>query len=119
MVTWIRLSIVLALFSGAAVLIAQERATLTSPLTHPSDTYCDLSSVTITMNPATISASLVCEQGTTLLKTYNSTTTPTGATLLHSLNIGNFSGATSMIHSVYNRLITDGVIAGTISGTPQ
>lgn len=116
----ILLGIAIVVVALTSAFSAQERATLTAPITHASATYCDLQQVHIILSPvASITATLKCEQGEIIEKTYNGTTNPTGATLLHSLNIGNFSGATSMVKSVYNRLITDAVIAGTISGSAQ
>lgn len=42
------------------------------------------------------------------------------AALLSALNTSNNSGANpSLIKRVYNRLITDAVIVGTVNGTPQ
>jgi hypothetical protein len=113
------------LLIGVAMLVfgslapAQERVTLTSPLVttvstmHVGSVLLDLDASRITVvveNPANV---------VVVIKVYDSTTNPTGATLLHSLNIGNFS-VNSLMKAVYNRLLTDGVIpAGSITGTAQ
>ena len=98
---------------------AQEIHTLTTPVNVTTTTWT-LQYVTIDLVNSRISAQLVSNAGALLVKTYDATTVPTGSTLLHSLNTGNFSGATSLAKSVYNRLVTDGVIAaGSVSGTPQ
>jgi hypothetical protein len=55
--------------------------------------------------------------GTIITKIYSEVTNPTGATLLHNLNTGNFT-VNSLLKAVYNRLINDGVINGTVSGSP-
>lgn len=48
---------------------------------------------------------------------YDSTTTPTGAALIVSLNKANLS-TTSLEKRILNQLISSGLIAGTVSGTP-
>lgn len=96
---------------------AQEVVTLTAPIvkTAPS---CNVDTVLIDVTRLRIVASLVCPGGDPIIKVYDSTTAPSGATLLHNLNTGNFS-VNSLMKAVYNRLIADGVITGTISGVPQ
>lgn len=96
---------------------SQELVTLTTPIVKTA-TGCVLDQVLLDVGRNRIVASLVCAGGDPISRTYDSFTTPTGATLLHNLNIGNFS-TNSLIKAVYNRLITDGVITGTISGIPQ
>ena len=49
---------------------------------------------------------------------YNSTTTPTGDALLTGLNKADLS-AKSLERRIYERLIADGVITGTIAGVPK
>lgn len=96
---------------------SQELVTLTAPIVR-STSGCVLDSLLLDVGRNRIVASLVCAGGDPISKQYDAFSTPTGATLLHSLNIGNFS-TNSLIKAVYNRLITDGVIAGTVSGIPQ
>lgn len=99
------------------VLPAQEAVTLTAPIVTTAS-GCALDTLILDVTRARIVAVLTCAGGAPITKQYDSFTTPTGATLLHSLNTGNFS-VNSLVKAVYNRLITDGVIAGTVSGTPQ
>lgn len=111
-------------FSVAALIAigitdAQELVTLSTPIVPPSVTNCHLERLVVDVDALTISAFLKCPNGGAISKTYDSTTTPTGSTLLHTLNIANFSSGPSLIRSIYIRLIGDGVITGTISGTPQ
>src|SRR2546423_613325 len=113
-----RLVLLVALLIAVPVL-AQEAVTLTTPITKPSITTYQVATVLIDLQRSAIVATLTGSNGETLVKTYDAGTTPTGATLLHSLNIGNFSGATSLIHAVYNRLNTDGIVVGAVSGVPQ
>lgn len=97
---------------------AQEVVTLTTPVVKTATT-CRVSVVTIDLDRASVTAALTYSTGEVGAKTYDAATTPTGATLLHALNIGNFSGATSLIKAVYNRLALDSVCVGTVTGTAQ
>lgn len=96
-----------------------EQLDLSVPLTTTVASY-KLDSVLIDLRNAQIVLNLSGLNGETpIVKVYNSATTPTGATLLHNLNVGNFSGATSLIKAVYNRLIADGILSGSVSGSPS
>lgn len=124
--------VLLALILGSCFLVptyiarfaAQEAVTLATPIVKPSIASCALDYLVLDPDMAApanarIMAVLVC--GTdTVQKVYDATTTPTGASLLSSLNTSNNSGANpSLIKKVYTRLIADGVITGTVAGTPQ
>ena len=111
--------LLLALLLLPVCIGAQEVVTLTTPIAKTA-TSCRVSIITIDLDRSAITAQLVyLPTGETGQKMYDAASNPTGATLLHSLNIGNFSGATSLIKAVYNRLASDGVCVGTVSGTPQ
>lgn len=112
-----KILIVLALLIPI-VLPAQEAVTLTTPIVKTATSSCALDSLLLDVKGARIVVALSCNNGDTINKQYDNSTTPTGNALLHSLNIGNFS-TNSLIKAVYNRLITDGVISGTVSGTAQ
>lgn len=99
-----------------AVVPAQEVVTLGTPIVRTAN-GCALDTLLLDVTRARIVASLLCG-GEPVTKQYDQFTTPTGATLLHALNVGNFS-TNSMIRAVYLRLITDGVISGTVSGSVQ
>jgi hypothetical protein len=108
--------VVLGLLTNAGS--AQEIHTLTTPVTVTTTTYT-LTYLGLDVAGNRIVVNLTSNTGVLLSKTYDNTTTPTGATLLHTLNIANFT-TNSLVKAVYNRLIADGVIpAGSISGTPQ
>jgi hypothetical protein len=107
--------LVLTLAGGAR---AQESVTLTSPIIKTSTSSCALETFDLNIPKATIAVTLTCNNGDAIGKVYNSTTTPTGASLISTLNTSNNS-TTSLVKRVYNRLIADGVITGTVSGTPQ
>lgn len=98
---------------------AQEVVTLTTPITKPSTTVCQLDSLLLDVAGKRIVASLTCPNGDPISKQYDAFTTPTGATLLSSLNVSANSPANSLIKKVYARLIADGVISGTVGGTAQ
>lgn len=111
------------LLCGIAVLSlaqprAQETVTLTVPLVQTTTAY-RVQSITFDLDTSSIYVQIRGTNGELVQKTYNSTTTPTGATLLHAINTGNFS-SNSLLKAVYNRLLTDGVIpAGSIIGVAQ
>ena len=97
---------------------AQEKVTLTTPVSHSITDY-HVRYVGLDVDGGQIVIELIANSGETLTKVYNAGTTPTGATLLSSINTANFSGSTSFLHAIYNRLIADGVLTGAVSGTPQ
>lgn len=107
-----------AILLGAAALGAQELVTLTTPITPPTLSAYHVERLTLDVDAGRISVQLKGTNGEALSKVYDSTTTPTGATLLHALNVGNFS-VNSLLKAVYTRLLTDGVLVGTVSGIPQ
>src|SRR4051812_47997065 len=96
---------------------AQELVTLTTPQTQTATT-CTVDYIGLDLANARIAVQAHTNVGPLPVKTYDASTTPTGAALLHSLNIGNFS-VNSLLKAVYARLSTDGVCTGTVSGTPQ
>lgn len=106
-------------FSFSAGAIAQETVTLTTPITS-TITAKHVGIVCENLDNSSIYVQIENISNTTLVtKTYDATTVPAGATLLHQLNVGNFS-INSMMKAVYNRLITDGIIeAGSVTGSPQ
>lgn len=94
-----------------------EQINLTTPELHPSNPTYILDQVILNVSGKYIRIDLIGANGEQKSKTYDGGTIPTGATLLHNLNIGNFSGTTSLIKAIYNRLFVDGVLVGTVSGT--
>lgn len=95
-----------------------ERIDLTTPITYPSTGFHELERLTLDVKAGTIYVQLLGQNGESVSKVYNATTSPTGATLLSQLNTSNNS-TTSLIKRVYNRLVADGVLVGTVSGSPQ
>jgi hypothetical protein len=97
---------------------AQEIVTLTTPQTATA-TSCSVNYLGLDLAANRIIVEVTLSPtGAKAQKVYDATTTPAGATLLHQLNIGNFS-VNSLMKAVYARLSTDGVCTGTVSGTPQ
>lgn len=96
-----------------------ERVDLTAAETKPNCTFYELERLTIDIKAKSITAQLLGTNGESKSVVYNATTTPTGASLLATLNTSNNSAGTSLVKRVYNRLVTDNVIAGTISGSPD
>lgn len=108
---------VLFILAGAFA-TAQEIVTLTTPQTATA-TSCSVNYLGLDLSASRIIVEVTLSPtGAKAQKVYDGTTTPTGATLLHNLNTGNFS-VNSLMKAVYNRLSTDGVCAGTVGGTPQ
>lgn len=103
----------------AGTTLAQERVDLTAPIAKVSTQNCALDYFVIDVGNSRIKVDLKCNNGDLVSKTYDASTTPTGASLLSSLNTSNNSAGTSLIRRVYNRLTADGVITGSVSGTPQ
>jgi hypothetical protein len=109
------LALVLSL---TVVASAQERIDLTAPETKPNTTSYSLSALHLDWDNGTILVFLKGANGEVFVKAYTPTTTPTGVSLIISLNKANLS-VTSLQKRIYQQLIADGVKVGTISGTPQ
>ncbi len=98
-----------------------ETVTLTSPITKPNVTALALDKVIIDVTNKSLYITWTGNTGELFSASYPTPSIgskPSGATLLHSLNIANFS-VNSMVKQIFNRLIADGEIAGTITGTPD
>jgi len=94
-----------------------EQHDLTTPVTITTNNY-KLTFMTINSIAQSVSFNVSDNNGNVIGKTYDASTTPTGATVIHSLNTGNFT-VTSMTKTILQRLATDGVIPpGSVSGTP-
>lgn len=96
---------------------AQELVTLTTPVAK-TQTTCRVSVISLDLDRLSVTATVTFNTGETAQKAYDAASTPTGATLLHNLNTGNFS-VNSLMKAVYTRLATDNVCVGTVSGLPQ
>ena len=100
-----------------------ELITLTSPITKPNQTSVVLDQVHINVTTQSIAVQWLGNNGEIGSAVYPTpapagSSQPSGATLLHALNTGNFS-VNSLVKAVFQRLQTDGYLpAGTISGTP-
>ncbi len=102
---------------------AQEVLTLTSPIVLGNTTTCTLESFFIYPSIANaangrIVVTLKGTNGETFVKEYNAGTNPTGASQISLLNTANNS-STSLIKRIYQRLSTDGVCVGSVTGSPQ
>lgn len=95
---------------------AQERVTLGTPIT-VSQTGWDLSSMLLDVDHMRIIIRLRATgtANTTLEKTYDGAV---GDNLLRALNKANLT-TRSLIQRTYDRLIADGVIDGSVTGTPR
>lgn len=93
---------------------AQERVDLTTPIVRTATT-CTIDYALLSVRSSTVVVGLVCgtEDKT---KTYDATTTPTGLSLLTALNKANLT-TRSLVQRLYDRLILDGVLVGTVAGT--
>lgn len=106
----------LALSRVEIEVVAQERVTLAAPVNF-SQTGWDLSAMVLDVDKMQIIIRLrsTGSAALTLEKTYDGAV---GDTLLRSLNKANLT-TRSLIERTYDRLISDGVISGTVSGTPR
>jgi hypothetical protein len=107
-------------------LAAQEIVTLTTPIVKPSTSTCRLEELHIDPDLAVFANSrivvvMACNNAAdSFTKQYDQFTTPTGAALITTLNRSNNAvGNPSLIAKVYNRLVADGVLIGTVSGAVQ
>lgn len=100
-------------------LAAQEAVTLTTPIVKPATATCQLDTLVLDIKGGRIIATLGCNNGDVINKQYDATTTPTGVSLLSTLNQSNNSAGNSLIKKVYTRLNVDGVVVGTVAGTAQ
>lgn len=112
-----KILVLLLLLLAPTILPAQEVVTLATPQVKTAPA-CALDTLILDVTRSRIVAQLVCPGGDPINKQYDSFSTPTGATLLSQVNRGNFT-INSLIKVVYQRLIADNVISGTVSGTPQ
>lgn len=120
-------TIIVTIILITTVVTAQEVINRTVPVTTPTDNSCQLNRLIIEppltlpiARPARIYIELIGTSGVIASKVYDNTTTPTAATLLTNLNKANHSGGNpSLVASIFNRLITDNVCAGTVTGVPQ
>jgi hypothetical protein len=103
-----------------------ETVVLQPPITPPAQTDVALISLTIDLPTKSVFIQWKANtgvQGSAFYSTPVPTdhpTQPTGSVLLTTLNKKNFSGANpSMVKAVYNQLIADGYLTGTVSGVPD
>ena len=107
----------------AGQVIAQEVLTLTTPIVNPNTTACNLESIQIypsigALSQGRIVVYLKGSNGEVFTKTYDANSNPTGASQISLLNTAN-NTSTSMLKRIYQRISTDGVCVGTVTGTPQ
>ena len=98
-----------------------EIVTLTSPLTKPNVTTVTLDQIIINRTNMSIYITWFGNTGEQFSASYptpSPNSQPSGSTLIHTLNTSNFS-TNSLQKQVFNRLIADGYLAGTVSGTPD
>ena len=111
------LALAAVLLAFAVSTPAQESIHLAVPVVR-STTDCSLRYLGLDVGNARIVVELACNDGSTIQKVYDATTTPTGAALLTTVNRLDNSSVSFIAH-IYQRLIADGVVTGTITGAPQ
>lgn len=94
-----------------------ETLTLTTPqiVTTTTSAYT-IDLISLDIRNLSISIQIRGQNSEVITKTYDNSTVPTGALLLHTLNTSNFS-VNSLLKAILNRLITDGVLLGSVTGT--
>lgn len=92
-----------------------ELITLTTPVTTPAITTWRVASLLLDWDGARIAITLRGSGGERLTHDYSGAT---ATTLMNALNTANLS-TTSLHKRVIQRLVTDGMLTGTISGSPD
>ena len=107
---WRYVAVVVLLVNG--LVIGQERITLATPETSPSNVDYQLSDISLNRDRGEVTIQLRGQHQESVLCVYNTKTTPTGATLLKAMNKADFStpyvgNATtgSLAQRVYHRLV--------------
>lgn len=95
-----------------------EKVTLATPETKPPVTEYEVEYLHFDLKQKLIIVKLIAPTGETKEKRYDPTTNPTGAQLLNTVNTSD-NRTVSLIKKVYQRLALDGVLVGTIVGTPD
>ena len=99
----------------AVVGAAQEKVDLTTPVAKTSTQNYQIASVLLDWGGARIKITLVANNGENLVHEYTGTT---ATNLMISLNKANLT-TRSLNQRIFDRLIADGVIVGTVGGTVQ
>ena len=92
-----------------------ERVDLIVAETHPSNTQYVVERLTLDWDAGFIYIQLKGVNGEAKSVVYNSQTTPTGTTLMVNLNKANLT-IRSLNQRIFDRLITDGHLVGTVKG---
>lgn len=93
-----------------------EQVDLTVPTARSSTLNYHVERLTLDWDAGTIAIQLKGNDGSALSKSYDATTNPTGAALMTSLNKINLT-TRSLNQRIFDRLILDGVLIGTVAGT--
>jgi hypothetical protein len=96
----------------------QERVNLTNPIAKPSISNYTISYLALDWSNQRVTIELLANNGERLSKVYDSTTNPTGNTIMTGLNTANLT-TRSLNQRVFDRLIQDKVIEGTVTGVSQ
>jgi hypothetical protein len=109
----IRRTLLVLLFLSCA-LSAQERVDVGTPIVKTITTW-RVNVFSVKPEQDTIFIQVIANTGETRDKSY---TGPVGRTLISGLNTANLT-TRSLYQRILDRLIADGVIAGTVAGTPR
>jgi hypothetical protein len=92
-----------------------EIITLTVPIVPPSLTNYRVNSLAFDWDAASITVGLKGPNGESRFHSYNGAT---ATTLMNAVNKANHS-TTSIQRQVINRLVSDGILSGSVSGSPD
>lgn len=99
-----------------------EQVDLTAPVTRTLTAW-SIQSFTVNVEQLLVAVSLRGDDGSRLTVGYPTPAArqglPSGQTIISALNTANNSTGTSMAKRILQRLIADGYITGTVSGTPS
>lgn len=108
--------ILLALLLISPAINGQELVNLTTPIVRPSTTNYQVTQLVLNWELGSINVTLKSNTGDILVKNYDGSTNPTGASLMISLNKANLT-ARSLNQRIFDRLVLDGVVVGTVAGS--
>lgn len=93
-----------------------EQVTLTVAETKPSCTFYKVDAMTFQVTEGRIQLVLIGTNGEKKVVNYGPETTPTGASLITALNKANLT-TRSLNQRIFDRLVADGHLVGTVAGT--
>lgn len=93
-----------------------EQIDLTTPVSKPSTINYHVERLTLDWDAGSLTIQLKGNNGEALAVSYGPTSTPTGVSLMTSLNKINLS-TRSLNQRIFDRLVLDGIVLGAVTGS--